>query len=85
MENLLRKVVGSIFVSAMLLSGVALVVVMLNYNKINPGAPTHAKAKEAVQKAEKAEEPKKAEEGISEEKPPQEAATVEEQETKPAE
>ena len=84
MENLLRKIVGSIFVSAMILSGIALVVVMLNFNKFNPGAPTQAKAKEAVQEAEKAEEPKKAEEGISEEKPAQEATAVEE-ETKPLE
>ncbi len=82
MENLLRKVVGLVFVSAMLLSGIALVVVMLNFNKINPGAPTQAK--EAVHEAEKAEEPEKAEEGVSEEKPAQEAATVEE-ETKPLE
>lgn len=74
MENMLRKVVGLIFVSAMILSGVALVVVMLNFNKINPSAPTEAK--KVVKEAEKAEE----------ETPAQEApAVVEEQETKPVE
>jgi uncharacterized protein HemX len=60
MEKMLRRIVGLVFVSATLLSGIAVVVVVLNYDKVNPGAPTQAEAElgegEEAEEAEEAEE-----------------------------
>lgn len=56
MEDLLRKIVGLIFLATTVLCGVALVVVMLNYDKVNPGAPIQAEAEVVDVEAEEAEE-----------------------------
>lgn len=94
MEDFLRKIVGSIFVFATVLSGFALVVVMLNYDKINSGAPTQVEAKAAgheaeeaggLEEAEEAEEPEEPEEPEKPKEPEKLVSEGEEMEELPPE
>lgn len=91
MENFLRKIVGSIFVFATVLSGFALVVVMLNYDKINSGAPAQVEAKVAGHEAEdaggleEAEEPEETEEPEKPQEPEKLVSEGEEMEELPPE